>query len=670
MGGNGTAYNSTMVSEWASMGLRFSRIDMYPSPDTSTTTKAQLVAANYMGDTSASDAEVLANNAAGINTLIMLGYTPLFNASLSGNSHSKPVDETVWTGYVNAVVSRYSVAPYNVKYFQIWNEASGAQYTSAQASFWQGPADPGNNVYDNALQDYMNTIHIPAAQIIRSYGAYVVYGGWPDSAPIQYSSSQGSYVQWLETPSTVYGTTLLDWTDYLDTHYYNVSDMQYLYNRYWGTGKIKGVWQSEIGYTDMENTNYVAQFYFQMAAWALQSNWSDPNQYVAMIYSSSGAQSFMPINQSTNALNTSGQSLVTLHSVLSGALSAFTNAVTYSSGASGTAIYNNQQIVFQITAPEGLATIDVNVTSPTTYQIQYINAVNGSNISGSIKSSSWSGNHLSVQLNVPAGADDLSGTYQNFMGYVVVTPVNVILGTIDGVSGDNVSGWACTQGDNASSVIQVFVGGPVGVGTSINFYTANSPSEPAVAAACHASGSAYRYSIPLGSLMAQYGGERIFIYSLSPTGATSNLLINSGNFTVPMPASAPIVTTPAAPVYRFFSPVTGEHFFTSVYSEGIGAGYSYEGVGFDVVEIPVAGEVPIFRCYAGTKHFVSTSWNCEGTRMEGRYGYVYQNGGAGLTALYRFYDYANGDHLETTVYSEGVNAGLHLEGILGYVPPI
>lgn len=121
-------------------------------------------------------------------------------------------------------------------------------------------------------------------------------------------------------------------------------------------------------------------------------------------------------------------------------------------------------------------------------------------------------------------------------------------------------------------------------------------------------------------------------------------------------------------VYRFSVPWTGEHFFTSSAAEGSNNGYLAESVGFMVMASQVGGTTPLYRCFNGSMHFASTAPDCEGTSNEGAYGYIYGGQVAGSVPLYRFYRTANGDHLETTNYNEGVAAGYSLDGVLGYVP--
>ena len=134
---------------------------------------------------------------------------------------------------------------------------------------------------------------------------------------------------------------------------------------------------------------------------------------------------------------------------------------------------------------------------------------------------------------------------------VVVTHV---IGTIDGVSIDGsgnatVNGWTCSTGLNQSIGVEVFAGGASGAGgTRVVTATANLASEPAVATACQASGTAYRFAVPLSTTVRQqYQSQPIYMYGDSPVGNGNLVLTNSGSFTVPVnePAGAPTLSVPS-----------------------------------------------------------------------------------------------------------------------------
>jgi hypothetical protein len=138
------------------------------------------------------------------------------------------------------------------------------------------------------------------------------------------------------------------------------------------------------------------------------------------------------------------------------------------------------------------------------------------------------GGHGPVASSNPYAIDDLANT--------AIGP-GVVRGTIDGVAGNAVSGWACAYASRTPISVHLYVGGSAGIGTLIGSYPANNASEPAVASVCSGRGTAYRFSIPLPLAVRQaHAGKRIYIHGIHPTGAYNNdLLANSGVFSVPAP---------------------------------------------------------------------------------------------------------------------------------------
>lgn len=257
------------------------------------------------------------------------------------------------------------------------------------------------------------------------------------------------------------------------------------------------------------------------------------------------------------------------------------------------------------------------------------------------------------------------GTFAN--GNSCLAP-GAITGMIDGIYGSpgqyTVNGWACAMYDPISIQVHLYLGGAAGSGTFIGAYAASNSSESAVAAACQSTGSAYRFSIPLPTAVLNlYSGQPIYVHGISPNGGGNSLLSASGSYTAP--------SGDYNNIYRFYAPWSGEHFFSTSYAEGTSAGYLVEGVGFKVVARQDAFAIrALYRCYwsAASRHFISTDYACEGLSLEGLYGYIYDSQFAGTVPLYRFYSPLNQDHLTTTNYVEGINAGYTLEGVLGYVP--
>jgi hypothetical protein len=82
-------------------------------------------------DFSRLDAQVARANAAGAEVTLVLGMTPDFYATGGGGKTSMPSDESAWTRYVRAVVTRYGAtasAPRRIAAYQVWNEANVTGY--------------------------------------------------------------------------------------------------------------------------------------------------------------------------------------------------------------------------------------------------------------------------------------------------------------------------------------------------------------------------------------------------------------------------------------------------------------------------------------------------------------------------------------------------------------
>lgn len=143
-----------------------------------------------------------------------------------------------------------------------------------------------------------------------------------------------------------------------------------------------------------------------------------------------------------------------------------------------------------------------------------------------------------------------------------------------------------------------------------------------------------------------------------------------------------------SPVSRYFSGGANSLHTYRVFNLGVGIG-TYEGRPFKLGVYDYSQGVP-----SGTKHlymmlspgnrdYVMTTSGAErsnlvrrgwrdysvrtltGTIVKGAY--IHNSGGSGRVKLYRFYGASNTDHLYTTNYNEGVNAGYQYEGVVGWV---
>ncbi|MBB3823460.1 RHS repeat-associated protein [Xanthomonas arboricola] len=130
---------------------------------------------------------------------------------------------------------------------------------------------------------------------------------------------------------------------------------------------------------------------------------------------------------------------------------------------------------------------------------------------------------------VSAPNDTISGS-----GAVAV-PASTIRGNIDGIQSDNaIVGWACSTGLGRSVDIHMYTGGAYGTGSLAAMGRANLPSDGGIAGACSASGSNYRFSIPVTEdLIKSHGGRSIYIHGISPIGGANNVIAGSGAISVP-----------------------------------------------------------------------------------------------------------------------------------------
>ena len=247
----------------------------------------------------AADATISKIEGMGLGFLPMVGYTPAWAASIPNNSKSAPKNPQDWTNFVDQLVARYSAAPYNLRYFQIWNEPT------PQAGFFAGPP-----------QQYIDQVYLPAAQVIRRHHCFVVFGGWPISNPAsQFEQILNYHNAW-------------QWTDIVDVHYMSVAGFEQLSNDWVRTGKCRGVWQSEMGYTT--DPSYVPRNYLEALYWMLENGWSDPGRYKFFWFTlSSGGSDANNCLLKGGALTTQGIRLKVLNSVMgAGPLSVLNGVAT------------------------------------------------------------------------------------------------------------------------------------------------------------------------------------------------------------------------------------------------------------------------------------------------------------------------------------------------------
>jgi hypothetical protein len=196
-----------------------------------------------------------------------------------------------WENYVRRVVTFLRRPPYNVEYFQIWNEAH------PNSGFWDGDMD-----------DYINRVQLPAARVIHELGGKVVYGGWPCCGALRDL------------------TALLDknkaWSsiDVIDVHYEPVSAWDYLHKAAVTRGFSNfGYWQTELGFT--KDFGFVSNTYPRMLAWSLATGWTHSGEHKVFYFADwspedPAAFGYDCTLRSGSSLSPHGQSLTALSQLL------------------------------------------------------------------------------------------------------------------------------------------------------------------------------------------------------------------------------------------------------------------------------------------------------------------------------------------------------------------
>jgi hypothetical protein len=424
IGSNGWPITSADIAMWKAMGISWGRDSVGPgqrhSPDDPV--EVDKTAAAFDHDL---PPVILQNNRNGIQSLLLLGYTPKWNASVPGDSRSAPKDVSVWTRYVEQVVRTYVAPPYNVRHFQIWNEAAGPLSGGApQATFWHGKNFSAKRAqagpYERAMEDYVELVHVPAARIVRRHGGYVVYGGWPDQGGL------ANYMKWLEYGSPVVNARMIDWVDYLDTHYLGVDALTPLYQRYVANGSVRGIWQTEIGDRYMSDPHYLPMYFFKFAVWALEHKWDDPNKYVSMIYHWDGFEPYRLTHRGNpRTYNVSGASLVVLNKTVSGSLARFDGQLKFGQDASGLALRSGRDLVIQVRASPGPRTVRVSGAPAAAGEgsagVAMIDALTGEASDASALSAHVSGGELSIDFDIPEAVNG-GGATPVHLAYLVVSP--------------------------------------------------------------------------------------------------------------------------------------------------------------------------------------------------------------------------------------------------------
>lgn len=423
IGANGWPSSDSDVAMWHDMGIEWGRDSVGPGQARSTDDPMVI---DRTGPTFAGDLPSILRRAGrnGIKSLLLLGYTPKWNASLPDDGNSAPKDVAAWERYVEAVVRKYAAQPYNVSHFQIWNEAAGPlSGGSPQATFWHGQSRAAavrmlSMPYDGAMQDYVERIHIPAARIVRRFGARVVYGGWPDQGGVD------TFMKWLEYRSPRFNERMLDWVDYLDTHYLGVDALTPLYDRYVANGAVRGIWQTEIGDRYMIDPHYLPTYFFKLAVWALERKWDDPDKYVSMIYHWDGVESYRLTRRGNPRTYTaSGRSLTVLSATVPGVLRPFGGTLACGPATSAAALCSDATIVVQVRAQPGWRTValrGLSAPSASSYGVALVDALTGASQAADAVNAAWQDGTLHIRFKVPEEVNGAGQTPPSHLAYLII----------------------------------------------------------------------------------------------------------------------------------------------------------------------------------------------------------------------------------------------------------
>lgn len=160
-----------------------------------------------------------------------------------------------WENYVRKSVAHYRKPPFEMVYFQVWNEAH------PKSGFWDGNLD-----------DYMTRVHLPAAKIIHELGGKVVYGGWIHGAPIS------ELVELLDRHDA------WDSIDVLDVHYMPPKAFAVLRSAADERGRQDmGIWQTEMA--NSPHAHFVSNNYPRFLYWALTNDWDYADKYKLFFFS-------------------------------------------------------------------------------------------------------------------------------------------------------------------------------------------------------------------------------------------------------------------------------------------------------------------------------------------------------------------------------------------------
>ena len=210
---------------------------------------------------------VLRQNQNRVRMLVLLAYAARWSAEpgsqVTIGGHPAYISKRHikhWVRYVERVVGFLRKPPYNVEYFQVWNEP----WKHPQCGFWGGSDD-----------EFFEHVYLPAAKAIRKLGGRVVYGGWPSCEDLStWVALMNKHRAWNAT-------------DVLSFHY------QSGWNSVWAWPRMRSaaisagfpdikIWTTEVG--AIVSPAWFADWYTKLFYWAITNGGDRDRDLVKAFY--------------------------------------------------------------------------------------------------------------------------------------------------------------------------------------------------------------------------------------------------------------------------------------------------------------------------------------------------------------------------------------------------
>lgn len=169
------------------------------------------------------------------------------------------------------------------------------------------------------------------------------------------------------------------------------------------------------------------------------------------------------------------------------------------------------------------------------------------------------------------------------------------------------------------------------------------------------------------------------VESRTGKAAAGQAISQTGQFQTTAPGAAGAAAGDKVPLYRLGNASTGDHMFTTQFSEvtsAQGQGWKDEGVAAYLMKTQVPGTEPLYQLVKGNDHFYTANATernqvlSRGFQDGGVAGYIASSQMPGTVPLYRMVSTRNGLHFYTTSQQEVNSAqsiGYRMEGVAGYV---